>query len=132
MLRMHVKKALTVLVIDDEPSVRSAVSLILGKASMRVLQADSAAAGRKLWDENRDAIDLLLVDISMPQISGPELVYELARDGASLPVIFMTGLGRGDALEATIGLPHFSILQKPFAPQDLLNAIDNHCAMPVV
>ena len=120
------KKAFTILVVDDEPSVRSAVSLVLGKASMRVLEADSAAAARKIWEQHGNAIDLLLTDISMPQMTGPEFVHELFAGNAGVPVIFMSGLGRGDVLEATIDLPHFTILQKPFAPRDLLQVIENH------
>src|SRR6476661_8907504 len=119
---MQIEKAFTVLVIDDEPSVRSAVSLVLGKESMRVLQAENAAQGATMWEEHRNEINLLIVDISMPQMTGPEFVFELFASKLALPVIFITGLGRGDALEATIHLPHFTILQKPFAPQDLLDA----------
>src|SRR4051812_28323008 len=126
---MHDKKVFTVLVIDDEASVRSAVALVLGKASMRVLEADGAAAGRKVWEKERGSIDLLLVDISMPQITGPEFVHELFGGKAGVPVIFVSGLGRGDALEATIDVPHFTILQKPFAPRDLLETIEKHCAL---
>ena len=123
------KKVFTVLVVDDEPSVRSAVSLVLGKASMRVLEADSAAAARKLWEKHGSAINLLLVDISMPQTTGPEFVHELFAGKAGVPVIFMSGLGRGDVLEATIDVPHLTILQKPFAPRDLLQVIENQCSL---
>ncbi|HEY6227556.1 MAG TPA: response regulator [Verrucomicrobiae bacterium] len=125
------KKAFTILVIDDEPSVRSAVSLVLGKASMRVLQADGATAARKIWEKQADEINLLLVDISMPQMTGPEFVHELFAAKAGASVIFMSGLGRGDMLEATIDVPHLTILQKPFAPRDLLQMIENQCALAV-
>ena len=123
------KKAFTILAVDDEPSVRSAVSLVLGKASMRVLEANSAAAARKIWEKQANEIDLLLVDISMPQTTGPEFVHELFAGKAGVPVIFMSGLGRGDVLEATIDVPHLTILQKPFAPRDLLQVIENHFAL---
>jgi DNA-binding NtrC family response regulator len=126
---MQSKKAFTILVIDDEPSVRSAVSLVLGKASMRVLEADNAAAARKVWEDNANSIDLLVVDISMPGMTGSEFVYQLFGGKTGVPVIFISGLGRGDALEATIDVPHFTILQKPFAPQDLLKAIENQSVL---
>ena len=122
-------KAFTILVIDDEPSVRSAVALVLGKASMRVLEAESAASALKIWEKQRNAVDLLLVDISMPEMTGPEFVHELFAGKAGVPVIFMSGLGRGDVLEATIDVPHLTILQKPFAPRDLLQVIEDQCAL---
>jgi DNA-binding response OmpR family regulator len=117
------ENALTILVVDDYDSVRIAVSMILKKNGFRVLAAEDPTVARRIWKENRDAIDLLLVDIAMPMTTGPELVQELMHDGLKCPVIFATGTGDEQARKATRHLAKPVILQKPFSPEILLGAI---------
>jgi DNA-binding response OmpR family regulator len=118
----------TILVVDDYDSVRIALSLILKKSGFRVLAAESPNTARLLWNERRTEIDLLLVDISMPAISGPDLVRELLADGDSTPVIFVTGTGAESAREATQKIRNPNILQKPFAPDVLVKAVEDALA----
>ena len=115
----------TILIIDDYDSVRIAISMILSRHGFKVITAANPAEAKKIWAQHRSIIDLLLVDISMPIMSGPELVQELLADGASVPVIFATGTGPENAKEATKDIPHPTILQKPFSPDVLVNAIRN-------
>jgi DNA-binding response OmpR family regulator len=93
--------------------------MILERNGFRVLVADSPAAAKRIWANQRAAIDLLLVDISMPAISGPELVLQLLSEGPPIPVIFATGTGEEQARIATQNILRPTILQKPFT-QDLL------------
>jgi DNA-binding NtrC family response regulator len=118
----------TILVVDDYDSVRIALSLILKKNGFRVLAAESPTTAKLLWNERRAEIDLLLVDISMPAISGPELVQELMADGDTTPVIFVTGTGAESAREATRKIRNPNILQKPFAPDVLVKAVEDALA----
>ena len=109
----------TVLVIDDYDSVRIAIGMILERRGFRVLSADGPPAAIRVWAQHRSKIDLLLVDISMPGLSGPELVRDLLNEGPPVPVIFATGTGEEQARQATKNISHPTILQKPFS-QDLL------------
>lgn len=109
----------TILVIDDYDSVRIAIGMILERRGFSVLSADGPPAAVRIWAQHRSKIDLLLVDISMPGLSGPELVSELLNEGPAVPVIFATGTGEEQARIATKNISHPMILQKPFS-QDLL------------
>jgi DNA-binding NtrC family response regulator len=113
----------TIFVVDDYDSVRIAITMILERQGFRVLTADGAAAARRIWKEHQPAIDLMLVDISMPTTSGPELVTELMPEGPRVPVIFATGTGNELAHVATENVPHEVILQKPFSAEALIEAI---------
>ena len=109
----------TILVIDDYDSVRIAITMILERRGFKTLSADGPAAAVRIWAQHRSRIDLLLVDISMPGLSGPDLVCDLLREGSPVPVIFATGTGEEQARTATKNISHPTILQKPFS-QDLL------------
>jgi DNA-binding NtrC family response regulator len=117
----------TILIIDDYDSVRIAISMILRKHGFNVLAAENAAAAKRIWAQSRSSIELLLVDISMPTITGPELVRELLKEGPRIPVIFVTGIGEVQAREATRDLPTPLILQKPFSPQLLIELVETQC-----
>lgn len=117
-----------VLVIDDDESVRVTISLSLAASGYRVLTADSPAQGQCVWNQRNAEIDLLVVDITMPTMSGPQLVRELFQRGPNLPVVFITGLSASVALEAAKNIPDSIILQKPFTPRALLEAMNNQLA----
>lgn len=93
--------------------------MILERRGFKALSADGPAAAVRVWAQHRSRIDLLLVDISMPGLSGPDLVCDLLREGPPVPVIFATGTGEEQARMATKNISHPTILQKPFS-QDLL------------
>ena len=116
-------KEITVLLIDDDTSVRLGISILLKKAGFRALVAASVSEGLAIWKEERDGIDVLLVDIMMPVKLGPELVREFFQVREARPVIFMTGIAPAQASDATMGIPHSAILQKPFSFQSLVETI---------
>ena len=114
---------ITVLLIDDDTSVRLGISILLKKAGFKALVAASVSEGLAIWKEERDAIDVLLVDIMMPVKLGPELVREFFQVREARPVIFMTGIAPAQASDAAAGIPHSAILQKPFSFQSLVETI---------
>ena len=82
-----------VLVVDDDPNVRDLIAFRLRKAGHRVLCAESGAEALELV-ESRGAPDVAVLDVSMPDMSGLELLPTMrARDGlADMPAIFLSGL----------------------------------------
>jgi two-component system chemotaxis response regulator CheY len=122
----------TVLVVDDYDSVRIAITLILERNGFNVLSADSAIVAKGIWMENKSQIDLLIVDISMSAISGPDLVRDLQQNGMTAPVIFVTGISEVQCREATSNVSHALVLHKPFRPDMLVEAVQALCGeMPV-
>ncbi len=116
-----------ILVVDDEIGIRELLSEILGDEGHSVLLADSAQQARKVRDDN--PLDLVLLDIWMPDTDGITLLKEWAATGKlTMPVIMMSGHATIDtAVEATrIGALDF--LEKPIALQKLLKAVEQGLA----
>ncbi len=112
-----------ILVVDDEIGIRELLSEILGDEGHSVYAAENADQARRLRDENR--LDLVLLDIWMPDTDGISLLKEWAVAGKlTMPVIMMSGHATIDtAVEATrIGALDF--LEKPITMQKLLRAVE--------
>jgi len=112
-----------ILVVDDEIGIRELLSEILGDEGHSVLTAENARQARELRDGNR--VDLVLLDIWMPDTDGVTLLKEWASAGKlTMPVIMMSGHATIDtAVEATrIGA--FDFLEKPITMQKLLRAVE--------
>ena len=112
-----------ILVVDDEIGIRELLSEILGDEGHAVLLAESATQAREIRE--RQAVDLVLLDIWMPDTDGVTLLKEWATTGKlTMPVIMMSGHATIDtAVEATrIGALDF--LEKPITLQKLLSAVE--------
>jgi len=112
----------TVLVVDDEVGIRELLSEILGDEGHSVLTAENAARARDV--RSREQVDLVLLDIWMPDTDGVTLLKEWAANGQlNVPVIMMSGHATIDtAVEATrYGALEF--LEKPIAMARLLSAV---------
>jgi len=118
---MHAEH-LTVFVVDDDPSIRDSLSLLLGIAGYRTsLFADAeaflAVAGGHLTG-------CLVADIKLPGRSGLELQSELRTRGIALPVIIITAHGDVPAARAAFHAQAVDFLEKPFDQRQLCAAID--------
>jgi CheY-like chemotaxis protein len=106
----------TLLVVEDEPSVRTLVASALRGDGYRVLLAGSAEEALRIADAHPEPIHLLLTDAIMPGQTGIELAHRLAADRPELRVIVMSG----HTEETVSGLDEgFDLLRKPFAPREL-------------
>jgi len=109
----------TVLLVEDEDSVRAVVERTLGELGYNVLSADRPSAARAAFEQLEGAIDLLITDLVMPGGTGRELYEELAGGLPHLPVLFMSGYPDRGAVQLG-GLPEGAeFLQKPFSPRTL-------------
>ncbi|HKJ17879.1 MAG TPA: sigma-54 dependent transcriptional regulator [Xanthomonadales bacterium] len=110
-----------ILVVDDEPDIRSLVSEILEDEGYSVTVAEDGAAARLAF--TRDEPDLVLLDIWMPDIDGISLLKEWSKGGLGCPVVIMTGHGSVEtAIEATrLGAQDF--VQKPISLARLLSIV---------
>jgi len=119
--------SLTILVVDDELAVLNLVKLILESAGYAVLQASNARQALAFF-ENRDHwVDLLLTDISMPEMSGLELACRVSAIAPRLPVLFMTGSrAENPGIELLREAGPFSdcaVISKPFTTCELLGEV---------
>jgi DNA-binding response OmpR family regulator len=114
-----------ILIIDDDPSVLSMLRRAVERAGHEVSGAGDGRAG--LAQLAAAPFDLVVTDIVMPEMEGIELIGRLRRGYPDLPVIAMSGGGRGlpeTYLAAARGMGAASVLIKPFAIDDLLAAMD--------
>lgn len=115
----------TVLVVDDEPLLRSLMVTALKHRGYQVLQAADGQAALLLLEDNRSDIDLLVTDVMMPMIGGIELARQFSKSRPGVPVLLVSGFtdeifnGEG----AAIGdLP---FLQKPFRMKELTERVEH-------
>ena len=113
--------ALTILLVDDEESVRAIVVKILRRANYDVLEAEDGAAAIRISDSHPGEIDLLISDMYMPGLRGPEVAATLAPKRPGLRVLFMSGYADPDSRS---GVPlGANFLNKPFSGKELTTAV---------
>jgi len=113
---------LTVFIVDDDPAVRDALSLLLSLRGYRT--ATFARSEDFLGACNREAFGCVLADIRMPGISGLDLQAALARDHIELPVLIMTAHGDVSSARAAFKAHAIDFLEKPFEEGQLLAGIE--------
>ena len=106
----------TILVVEDQPQLGDLMTKILEGAGHQVLAAPDGATALKLAD--RRHLDLVITDVAMPQMSGPQLVESLRLARPDLPAIYTSGY-TGDSLPVD-NLSRF--LPKPFSIDQLIDA----------
>ena len=106
----------TILLAEDEPLLRELGETILTQAGYTVITAGTSKSLRALIAEHQGKVDLLLTDVVMPNISGPELVRIARERWPNLRVLFMSGYANDDLqdLDSDAGF-----IQKPFTPAEL-------------
>jgi DNA-binding response OmpR family regulator len=110
-----------VLIIDDQKDVRAMVAIVLRVNRYEVVEADSGAAGVKAFTEV--GFDAAIVDIFLGDTSGVEVITTLRELAPSLPVVAVSGMTALDFMEQSPHLASVVCLQKPFRPNDLLEAV---------
>jgi CheY-like chemotaxis protein len=104
----------TVLLVEDEEQVRHLTRTLLARQGYRVLEASSGRSALTLAREHRERIDLLLTDVVMPQMSGPDLAKAVRSSHPEIRVLFMSGYtDTAVNLQGTLP-PGTPFVQKPF------------------
>jgi DNA-binding NtrC family response regulator len=112
----------TILIIDDEESIRMIFQVALERAGYRVLTAEHGKAGLRLLEHQ--AVDLIVVDILMPEMDGLELIPLIRKTRPATKMIAISGRsGLRDYLGTAKKLGAHDTLKKPFSTQELLDAV---------
>ncbi|MFO0843301.1 MAG: PAS domain S-box protein [Gemmataceae bacterium] len=110
----------TVLVVDDEPTIRDLARRALEPAGFWVLEAGDGAEGLELFRQHRQEVVAVLLDLTMPRMDGLEALRGLRLLQADVPVLVMSGYSETEVSTRFAGLGANGFLQKPFPPHDLL------------
>jgi len=114
----------TVLIIDDEWSIREVATLMLERAGYKVMSAATADDGMSMLAGNR--ISAVLIDVILPDKNGLELSLELNRKWPNIPIILMSGRVSTEADSIKNFNGHFGIagsIAKPFTQEQLLASL---------
>ena len=105
---------LSVLLVDDEPTVHLAVGSILRQAGYFVEGANDGVAGLRMFKER--SWDLVMIDRAMPEMGGEELAEEIRKISPDVPLMLITGFLKSNTRRQLFD----GILEKPFTKADLL------------
>ena len=120
----------TILLVDDEQSVRAIVLKILRRAGYNVLEAENGDSALRIAEAHSERIDLLVTDMFMPGLRGPEVAARLAETRPGLRVLFMSGYADQDARTGVPAGANF--LNKPFSGADLAKTVEAVLKGPAV
>jgi PAS domain S-box-containing protein len=113
----------TVVVVEDDASVRTLVRIMLGDCGYEVLEATDADAAMALCDEHPAGVDLLLTDVVMPDIGGRALADRLTALFPGLRVLFMSGYSDEAVFRHGIIWPDTAFIEKPFSQAALARKV---------
>jgi two-component system cell cycle sensor histidine kinase/response regulator CckA len=104
----------TALVVEDDPAVREIVATMLRDLGYRALEAAGLAEAMAAIQTEGRRIDLLVSDVMMPDLNGPELADRLRAEVNGLKVLFMSGYNDDDGLAVRLAMPGIAFIRKPF------------------
>jgi DNA-binding NtrC family response regulator len=113
---------ITILLVDDEQSVRAIVVKILRRAKYNVIEAENGEAALRIAKAHPGKIDIVLTDMYMPGLRGPEVVQAIAPIRPGLRALFMSGYADQDSRTAVP--PGANFLNKPFSGHELTAAVE--------
>ncbi|SON56086.1 Blue-light-activated protein [Hartmannibacter diazotrophicus] len=115
----------TILLVDDDAAVARAACAVLESEGYTVICAVTGEDGLEAALTHAGKIDLVLTDVVMPRMSGPDMAKRLREAGVSIPILFMTGYSDHAILQqgGKAQLDGHAVILKPFQPTDLLSAV---------
>jgi len=113
----------TILLVEDEASLRSLIEQVLGAQGYKVLVASTGEAALDMVKRHKGPIHLLITDVVMPKMGGRQLVEQLAPNRPEMRIVFMSGYTNNALLHNESLQQGTLFLQKPFTPDVLLRKV---------
>ena len=128
---LHLAPA-TILLVDDESEVLAVATEMLEEFGYRVLGASSVAAAISLAKQKIERIDLLVTDVMMPDMSGPEMAGEITRIRPGIKVLYLSGRVGHTVVRGGATVAGAAILHKPFTTTELARKVQEVLDSPMV
>ena len=122
--------AQTVLVVEDEEAIRRVIGVALRLYGYTVLEAGDGSEAIAICERGDPPIQLLITDVIMPLMSGPELALRVTRALPDLKVLFASGYTDRALIHQGLRQPGTAFLQKPFTPETLARKVREILAEP--
>jgi len=123
-------RAATILLVEDEDTLRSAISEFLRAGGHTIIEADSVGNACDVAVSRRTDIDLLLTDVVLKGGNAKQLVDRLNEQGCNFPVLYMSGYTPGAIVHHGILNSNTLFLQKPFSQSKLLDKVNEALCSP--
>ncbi len=117
-------RAATILLVEDQAAVRLFAEEVLAEAGHKVLSAGNGLAALEVAARHNSDIDLLITDVVMPEMNGPELAARLTSAHPSLNVLYISGYTGSALMDRGLTPNDFILLKKPFLPESLVNKVN--------
>src|SRR5262245_65629 len=114
----------TILAVDDDRNILGLMEKALSTAGYRVIPANGGWSAVEAYEKSSCAIDLLVTDVIMPDLTGPVLAERLRSRQPALPVLFISGFHDADLVQRFVAAKGFTLLPKPFSVEALLRVVD--------
>ena len=111
----------SICVIEDDPAIAHLVGRVAGQTGLRVLVSTSAVTALELIATERP--HLVIADVNLPDLRGPDLMEKLRANGVSCPVLFISGDSSLETLDDSLRIANALFLPKPFTAGELREAI---------
>ena len=113
----------TIMIVDDESRMRKLVKDFLTQKDFKVIEAENGEVAIKLFEEKKDKLDLILLDVMMPKLDGWSVLRQI-RQTSNVPVIMLTA--RGEEQDELLGFEHGveEYISKPFSPKILVARVE--------
>jgi len=113
----------TILLVEDEELVRNLEREVLEQSGYTVLEAGSPSQALELADDHHGAIDLLLTDVVMPHLSGPELAEQLGAQRPTMKILYTSGYAANMIAQQGVLEPGTAFIPKPLTPTSLTHKV---------
>lgn len=111
------------LVVDDEASVRRLAARVLKRRGMGVVEAENGADALALMAEHEDRVGLIVLDVTMPGMSGLEVHAKVREENSALPIVLTSGYS-DMTLESVADSAHTVFLKKPWRVDELMQVVE--------
>ena len=114
------QRASTILLAEDEQGVRAYIEMALNRAGHRVIATANGVEAIEIAERNHEPIDLLIADVMMPGLSGPDVADRLRRRNPGMRTLFISGYSGNPVMPDRVMADSGAFLLKPFTPEVLL------------
>lgn len=113
----------TLLIVDDEPTIRKMLRDIISPHGYQILEAGSGEEALELCDNPAQGIDLMLTDVVMKGMNGKQLAEKMATVRPATQILYMSGYTEDIIIDKGIVAPGIKLIAKPFSPVELLTRV---------
>jgi CheY-like chemotaxis protein len=112
----------TILLVEDSGALRELTKVILMRDGYNILEAEDGVAALEVSRSFQGKIHLVLTDVVMPRMRGPELAKQIVRQRPEIAIVFLSGYTE-DAISQSDGISQFILVEKPYTAEVLLTSI---------